>query len=92
MAGRRRTSSTRSPSLANGLSDPALVGELQLIGTQLGRAQTAHASALRRLTEGGKGSVLLQVQSLADMGVPVKKPLPPNLLAGADAGAEPEEP
>lgn len=69
-----------------------LVDELQAIGTQLGKAQTAHASALRRLTEGGKGSVLLQVQSLADMGAPVKKQLPANLLAGADAGVDREDP
>lgn len=69
-----------------------LVDELQNIGTQLGRAQTAHASAVRRLTEGGKGSVLLQVQSLAEMGAPVKKQLPANLLAGADTGVDREDP
>lgn len=63
-----------------------LVDELQAIGVQLGKAQTAHANALRRLTEGGKGSVLLQVQSLADMGAPVRKQLPASLIAGADVG------
>jgi DNA recombination protein RmuC len=67
-----------------------LVGELEAIGSQLDKAQRAHSSALRRLTEGGKGSVLLQVQSLAELGVPVKKQLPANLLAGADADPEPD--
>jgi DNA recombination protein RmuC len=62
-----------------------LVDELQGLGTQLDKAQRAHASAMRRLTEGGKGSVLLQVQSLAEMGVTVKKTLPADLLAQAGA-------
>ncbi|MDR2013481.1 MAG: DNA recombination protein RmuC [Rhodanobacter sp.] len=52
-----------------------LVGELETVGQQLDKAQRAQASALRRLTEGGKGSVLLQVQSLAEMGAPVKRKL-----------------
>ena len=70
-----------------------LVGELETVGRQLDNAQRAHASALRRLTEGGKGSVLLQVQSLAEMGAPVKKTLPTSLLdsaLAAPAGDEPE--
>jgi len=65
-----------------------LVGELEAIGGQLDKAQRAHASALRRLTEGGKGSVLLQVQSLAEMGAPVTRQLPPALLAAAGAGPD----
>ncbi len=67
-----------------------LVDELEAIGSQLDKAQRAHASALRRLTEGGKGSVLLQVQSLAEMGAPVKKQLPAGLLgaAGASVGED----
>ncbi len=68
----------------------ALVGELEAIGTQLDKAQRAHTGAMRRLTEGGKGSVLLQVKSLAEI-APVKKELPANLLDAADAGA-PDEP
>ncbi|HJT98038.1 MAG TPA: DNA recombination protein RmuC [Rhodanobacteraceae bacterium] len=52
-----------------------LVNELGSVGLALDKAQRAHASALRRLREGGKGSVLLQVQSLAEMGAPVKKQL-----------------
>jgi DNA recombination protein RmuC len=47
---------------------------------------------LRRLTEGGKGSVLLQVQSLADMGAPVRKQLPANLVAGAGVDNEDDTP
>ncbi len=72
-----------------------LVNELGNVGIALDKAQRAHASALRRLREGGKGSVLLQVQSLAEMGAPVKKQLsllestPADLV---DEAAEPEAP
>ena len=62
-----------------------LVNELGSVGVALDKAQRAHASALRRLREGGKGSVLLQVQSLAEMGAPVKKSLQMSLLEGAAA-------
>jgi DNA recombination protein RmuC len=67
-----------------------LVDELENLGGQLDKAQRAHGSALRRLTQGGKGSILLQVQSLAEMGAPVKKTLPARLLdeAGGSAGDE----
>ena len=63
-----------------------LVNELEVLGSQLDKAQGAHASVVRRLTEGGKGSVILQVKSLAEMGAPVKKALPARLIeaAGAD--------
>jgi DNA recombination protein RmuC len=72
-----------------------LVNELGSVGLALDKAQRAHQSALRRLREGGKGSVLLQVQSLAEMGVPVKKQL--SLLESTpaelvDEAAEPEAP
>ncbi len=50
-----------------------LVDKLENLGGQLDKVQKAHSSAMRRLTEGGNGSVLLQVQSLAEMGAPVKK-------------------
>jgi DNA recombination protein RmuC len=67
-----------------------LVNELGNVGLALDKAQRAHQSALRRLREGGKGSVLLQVQSLAEMGAPVKKQL--SLLeASADVGDEAAE-
>ncbi|MFZ1221636.1 MAG: DNA recombination protein RmuC, partial [Dokdonella sp.] len=63
-----------------------LVNELETLGMQLEKAQGAHASVVRRLTVGGKGSVILQVNSLAEMGVSVKKSLPTSLIeaAGAD--------
>ncbi|NCT69283.1 MAG: DNA recombination protein RmuC [Rhodanobacteraceae bacterium] len=66
-----------------------LVDELEAIGGALDKAQRAHAGALRRLTEGGKGSVLLQVQSLTEIAA-VKKQLPAALLnaAGAVEGDE----
>lgn len=63
-----------------------LVEEIEAIGSQLDKAQRAHASALRRLTEGGKGSVLLQVQSLAEI-ASVRKQLPTGLLNAANADA-----
>ena len=63
-----------------------LVDELRNVGLQLDKAQRTHASALRRLTEGGKGSVLLQVRSLAEMGAPTRRTLPVNLLDAAGAG------
>lgn len=62
-----------------------LIGELDSIGGQLDKAQKCHASAIRRLTEGGKGSVILQVQSLAEMGAPTKKVMPARLLNAAGA-------
>lgn len=65
-----------------------LVEELQNIGSHLDKAQGAHASAVRRLTDGGKGSVLLQVRSLAEMGAPARKRLPDGLVAQASAADE----
>jgi len=67
-----------------------LVKELGTVGLALTKAQEAHASALRRLREGGKGSVLLQVQSLAEMGAPVKRSLQLSLLDAAAAEATDE--
>ena len=66
-----------------------LVNELEVLGSQLHKAQGAHANVVRRLTEGGKGSVILQVKSLADMGAPAKKTLPRDLVEAA--GAETDE-
>ena len=63
----------------------SLVTELEALGTQLDKAQGAHASVIRRLVEGGKGSVILQVKSLADMGAPARKTLPANLIESAGA-------
>ncbi len=70
----------------------SLVTEIESIGQQLDKAQKAQASAMRRLTEGGKGSIVLQVQSLADLGAQARKQLPEALLrrAGSDAGDEDE--
>jgi DNA recombination protein RmuC len=68
-----------------------LVDELEALGGQLDKAPRPHASAMRRLTEGGRGSVLLQVQSLAEMGAPVKKTLPAGLLNTAGAGETAQE-
>ena len=67
-----------------------LVNELETLGMQLEKAHGAHASVMRRLTVGGKGSVILQVNSLAEMGVSVKKSLPASLIEAA--GAEQDVP
>lgn len=66
-----------------------LVDELEAIGTQLERASKAHASALRRITEGGKGSIVLQIHDLAKMGAQARKVLPAALRLRADS--EPDE-
>lgn len=68
-----------------------LAQDLEGVGKQLRDAQDAHARALRRLTDGGKGSVVLQVRSLAEMGVSTKRALPGGLLDAAAAGVA-EEP
>jgi DNA recombination protein RmuC len=69
----------------------SLVNELDVLGSQLDKAHGAHANVVRRLTEGGKGSVILQVKSLADMGAPAKKSLPKSLVESAGADAEPAD-
>jgi DNA recombination protein RmuC len=69
----------------------ALANELENVGQQLEKASGAHAAALRRLTAGGKGSVMLQVQSLAEMGAPVRKSLPARLRDEAAGGADADE-
>ncbi len=68
-----------------------LVEEIEHIGVHIEKARNAHGSAVRRLTEGGKGSVLLQVKSLADMGAPAKKRLPEELLGEAMLGVDVDE-
>jgi len=87
---RRNVNATEMARVAARLHDniALLVDELENVGSQLDKAQRAHASALRRLTEGGKGSVLLQVQSLAEMGAPTKKALPARLVDAAGGSAE----
>ena len=67
----------------------SLVSEIETIGQQLDKAQKAQAAALRRLTEGGKGSIVLQVQSLAELGAQARKRLPENLVqrAGSEEDA-----
>ncbi len=67
----------------------SLVNELEVLGSQLDKARNAHSSVLRRLTEGGKGSVILQVKSLAEMGAPAKKSMPKRLIESAGAELDP---
>jgi len=62
-----------------------LIEGIQQVGIQLDRARSEHDGLLRRLTEGGRGSVLLQVQRLKELGADAKKKLPPGLLERAGA-------
>jgi DNA recombination protein RmuC len=63
-----------------------LVDGIQDVGEKLANAQISQRGLLRRLTEGGKGSILLKVHRLKELGAKAKKSLPPTLLyeAGAD--------
>lgn len=63
--------------------------ELEAVGNQLDKVQRLHATALRRITDGGKGSVILQVQSLAELGATTRKSLPAALLTQAGAAEDP---
>jgi len=65
-----------------------LVEGLQDIGERLDQAKTKHEVVVRRLTEGGRGSVLLQVQRLKELGADAKKKLPRELLERAGATIE----
>ena len=69
----------------------SLATDLENIGTQLDRAQRSQAVALRRITEGGKGSVILQINSLAELGSAVQKKIPKNLLLSAGADGDVDE-
>ncbi len=70
-----------------------LVEGIQDVGDKLDRAKDAHGGLLRRLTEGGRGSVLLQVQRLKELGAQAKKSLSPELLerAGSNGALESKE-
>ena len=68
-----------------------LIDGIQQVGIQLDRAKTEHDGLLRRLTEGGRGSVLLQVQRLRELGADAKKKLPPGLLERAGATVDDAE-
>ena len=65
-----------------------LIEGIQEVGVRLDKAKAAHDGLLRRLTEGGRGSVLLQVQRLEELGVEAKKKLPRDLLERAGATLE----
>ena len=69
-----------------------LIEGIREVGERLDRAKSAHDGLLRRLTEGGRGSVLLQVQRLEELGVEAKKKLPRDLLERAGAVVEDAEP
>jgi len=68
-----------------------LIDGIQQVGIQLDRAKSEHDGLLRRLTEGGRGSVLLQVQRLRELGADAKKKLPPGLLERAGATVDEDE-
>jgi DNA recombination protein RmuC len=85
---RRNVNATDIANRAGKLHDHfvSLVGEIEEIGRLLGRAQQQQGNALRRITEGGNGSVILQVRHLAELGAPTRKKLPIELLRQAGAG------
>jgi len=64
----------------------ALIEGIQDVGVKLDRARDAHSGLIRRLTEGGRGSVLLKVQQLKELGAPAKKNLPRELLERSGGG------
>jgi len=64
----------------------ALIEGIQDVGVKLDRARDAHSGLVRRLTEGGRGSVLLKVQQLKELGAPAKKNLPRELLERSGGG------
>ena len=68
-----------------------LIDGIQDVGVKLERAREAHGGLVRRLTEGGRGSVLLKVQKLKELGAPTKKNLPRELLDRAGSGADVDE-
>ncbi|HSE11272.1 MAG TPA: DNA recombination protein RmuC, partial [Rudaea sp.] len=68
-----------------------LIDGIQQVGIQLERAKSEHDGLLRRLTEGGRGSVLLQVQRLRELGADAKKKLPAGLLERAGATVDETE-
>jgi DNA recombination protein RmuC len=65
-----------------------LIDGIQDVGTKLDRARDAHSGLVRRLTEGGRGSVLLKVQKLKELGAPAKKALPKELLDRAGGSSD----
>lgn len=68
----------------------ALITSIEDVGDKLDRAKFSHDTLLRRLTEGGRGSVLLQVQRLKELGAQTRKTLSRELLDRAGAGADSE--
>jgi DNA recombination protein RmuC len=68
-----------------------LIEGIQQVGIQLDKAKSEHDGLLRRLTEGGRGSVLLQVQRLRELGADAKKKLPAGLLERAGATVDEDE-
>lgn len=63
-----------------------LVEELDMLGDQLDKASRTQRQALRRITEGGRGSIVLQVNHLRELGAPAKRRLPDELLHAHDEG------
>lgn len=49
------------------------------LGAQLGKAQTTYDHALKQLSQ-GRGNIIQQAESLKEMGVPIKQPLPSSLI------------
>jgi DNA recombination protein RmuC len=67
-----------------------LIEGIQNVGSKLESARSAHDDLLWRLTKGGNGSVLLQIQKLQKLKAQTRKTLPRGLLDSAGASDEAE--
>jgi len=49
------------------------------LGNQLGKAQSTYDHALKQFSQ-GRGNIIAQTESLKEMGVPIKQPIPESLI------------
>jgi len=61
-----------------------LIDDMDTLGRQLITAERTYQAAYGKIVS-GKGSLVRQVEAFRELGAKVKKPLPRNVLAQADA-------
>lgn len=59
------------------------VADMQEIDKALGKAQSAHGNAMKKLKE-GRGNLVGQAEKMRNLGVKVQKQLPPEIIGNAD--------
>ncbi len=64
----------------------SFVADMEALGRQIQTAQTTYESAFVRLTT-GRGNLLRRAEELRELGAPVKKPLPRELVDGENAAS-----